>query len=369
MLSRSAEIVAVLNIGLRMRLPIQFYSLRRNLTRAIFGPGTLGSTAFDCEVICPAENVEVPPAVYLPGQLERVTSSPLESTKELEIDQVTRRKVTHAATIGYHIRDAVIIDGQIYAKRLKYPLRVTPSVASKQIPPVELKKAALASSLLGNKYFGHWLRDDCLTYMLSEERSVPLCIEPSFAAPHLKKYQEYFGQEWRFMQSAYIDHLIVFQDYGQNSSKLRRYRHLNEKIVQRFSGRRKTPFTYLRRGNTGASRSIENEFELIEMLSRRGFVVADLEKDSLEEILEILVNSQVVVSMEGSHLAHCVFSVPSRSGILVLQPPDRFASIHRGWAICQGVEFGFVVGSRGSSGYIFSGPEIERTLGLMTKRL
>jgi Glycosyltransferase 61 len=352
-----------------MRLPIQFYSLRRNLTRAILGPGTLESTAFDREVICPAENVEVPPAVYLPGQLERVTGAPPESTKELEIDQAIRRKVTHAATIGYHIRDAVIIDGRIYAKRLKYPLRVTPSVASKRIPPVELKKGALASSLLGNKYFGHWLRDDCLTYMLSEERSVPLCIEPSFAGPHLKNYQEYFDQEWSFTQRAYIDHLIVFQDYGQNSSKLRRYRRLNEKILQRFSGRRKTPFTYLRRGNTGASRSIENEFELIEMLSRRGFVVADLEKDRLEEILEILVNSQVIVSMEGSHLAHCVFSVPSRSGLLVLQPPDRFASIHRGWAICQGIEFGFVVGSRGSSGYIFSGQEIERTLGLMTQRL
>ena len=269
-----------------MRLPIQFYSLRRNLTRAILGPGTLESTAFDCEVICPAEKVEVPPAVYLPGQLERITGSPPESTKELEIDQATRRKVTHAATIGYHIRDAVIIDGRVYAKQLKYPLRDTPSVASKQIPPVELKKGALASSLLGNKYFGHWLRDDCLTYMLSEQRSVPLCIEPSFAAPHLEKYQEYFDQEWSFTQRAYIDHLIVFQDYGQNSSKLRRYRRLNEKILQRFSGKRKTPFTYLRRGNTGASRSIENEFELIEMLSRRGFVVADLEKDSLEEILE-----------------------------------------------------------------------------------
>jgi hypothetical protein len=352
-----------------MSLPIEFYALQRNARRAILGPGTLQSTAFDRETLCPAERVEVLPPVYLPGQLEKITGSPPESTKELEIEFVTRQAVTHAATIAYHIRDAVLIDGQIYAKELKFPLRNGPFIASVPASPVTLKKAALASSLLGNRYFGHWLRDDCTTYALAEKFSKPLCVEPSFPLFHFTKYQQHFGQEWSFTQRAYIGHLIVFQDYGQNRSKQERYRLLRERIVRQFDKKTIAPFVYLRRGNTGVPRPIENEPELIEMLLRRGFVIADLEAEPLENLLATLIGARIVVSMEGSHLAHCPFSVPPKSGILVLQPADRFASIHRGWSLCQGVQFGFVVGTRGQSGYIFSNLEIERTLDLLTERI
>ncbi|HVR56232.1 MAG TPA: glycosyltransferase family 61 protein [Pseudolabrys sp.] len=347
-----------------MDLPIEFYALRRNVRRAILGPGTLESTAVDREIICPAERVEVLPAIYLPGQIERVTGSPPESTKELEIEHATRRTVTHAETIAYHIRNAVLIDGLVFANQLKFPLRSTSIGTLTAVNPVHLEKAAIASSLLGNKYFGHWLRDDCSTYILAKQFSEPLCIEPSFAAPHIDKYREYFDQEWSYTQRAYIDHLIVFQDYGQNRSKRDRYMQLNKKIVRLF-GNKRTPLVYLRRGNNGAPRPVENERELIELLSRRGAVVVDVEAQTLESLLESLASAQIVVSMEGSHLAHCAFSVPKKSGILVLQPPDRFASIHRDWTMCLGVRFGFVVGTRGASGYVFSGTEVERTLDLL----
>ena len=139
--------------------------------------------------------------------------------------------------------------------------------------------------------------------------------------------------------------------------------------MRQFGKKKIAPLVYLRRGNTGVPRPIEKEPELIEMLLRHQFVVADVEADPLEKLLETLVTARIVVSMEGSHLAHCPFSVPQKSGILVLQPADRFASIHRGWSMCQGVQFGFVVGTRGPSGYVFSNSEIERTLDLMIEKL
>jgi capsular polysaccharide biosynthesis protein len=151
--------------------------------------------------------------------------------------------------------------------------------------------------------------------------------------------------------------------------KYDRYRYLREKIAGRFANKPKARFVYLRRGKTGSLRAIENEPEIVEMLSRLGFVVIDVAENSLESLLQGLSNAQVVVSMEGSHLTHCTFSIPSNSGVLVLQPSDRFASVHRGWTMCLGVRFGFVVGSRGQFGYIFSGSEIERTLDLLIKNL
>ena len=168
-----------------MLLPIEFYAFRRNARRAILGPGTLELTAFDRETLCAAERVEALPAVYLPEQLEKITGAPPESTRELEIELATCRTVTHAATIAYHIRDAVLIDGQIYAKELKFPLRDSGFIASGPAGPAYFKKAALASSFLGNRYFGHWLRDDCTTYLLAEQFSKPLCVEPSFPAHSL----------------------------------------------------------------------------------------------------------------------------------------------------------------------------------------
>jgi glycosyl transferase family 61 len=352
-----------------MLLPIEVFAFRRNVRRAIFGPGTLESAAFEREILCPTESVEVLPAIYLPGQLERITGAPPESTTEVEIEQVTRRTVVHVATIAYHIRDAVLIDGQIYARELKYPLRDKLPNSVRPVSPVNLKKAALTSSLLGNRYFGHWLRDDCSTYLLADQYSKPLCIEPSFASNHAPAYQKIFGQEWSCTERAYIDHLIVFQDYGQNTSKQERYKYLNEKIARHFKKNRVPPLVYLKRGNTGVSRAIDKEPELIEMLLRRGFVVADVETQTLESLLATLIGARLVVSMEGSQLSHFAPSVGKKSGILVLQPADRFASIHRGWSMSLGVQFGFVVGAASPSGYIFSNLEIERTLDLMMRSL
>ena len=73
--------------------------------------------------------------------------------------------------------------------------------------------------------------------------------------------------------------------------------------------------------------------------------------------------------MEGSHVAHCVFSVPVNCGLITLQPPNRFVSLHRDWSECLGVRFGFVVGALADRGYCFSPAEILRTVDLMLRSI
>ena len=79
---------------------------------------------------------------------------------------------------------------------------------------------------------------------------------------------------------------------------------------------------YLRRGRSGRNRLITNENDIIEALVKRGFVVADIERDNLETLLGTLCNAETVVSLEGSHVAHCCFSL--RELLLYAQPADRF---------------------------------------------
>jgi hypothetical protein len=354
-----------------MMLPIATYALRRHVKRAIFGQGTLESTAFEREELCPGEQVEAPPAIHLLGQLERVIGTTPETSKEREIELMTVRNVSHAPTIAYHIRNAVLVDGSIYAGRLRYPLVDRASFTPEQGRAVHVQKAALASSLLGHRYFGHWLKDDCLTYLLAERFARPLCIRPSFPViPHAADYQKYFGQDWNCTERAHIAHLTIFQDHGQNSLKRTRYVELDRRIMRRFGGAnaRASPLVYLRRGHTGVPRLAQNEPEIIEVLLRSGFRVVEIESRSLESIREDLASAKVVVSVEGSHISHW-FAAPQKSALLVLEPADRFTAIHRGWTTCLGVKFGFVVGNRGESGYVFSSTEILRTLDLLMKEL
>jgi capsular polysaccharide biosynthesis protein len=112
---------------------------------------------------------------------------------------------------------------------------------------------------------------------------------------------------------------------------------------------------------------VQNEGELLDVLTRHGFLVVDLDSGSLEQLLEVLANAKIVVSMEGSQAPHCAYSLPENSGLILLQPPDRFLSFHRGWTASAGVEFGFVVGSSGEGGYTFSPSEVLHTADLMMR--
>jgi Glycosyltransferase 61 len=350
--------------------PIQVVPYVRLFKRLVSGRGSLQAIAHRQDVLCPEEKVTIRPAVYLPGQIDRVTDFKIDpwfqTTKEAEIAQAISTTATHVPTVAYHIKDAVLFDGSIYVGHVRHPIADKSLFVSAAHAPYHIKTGALASSYLGTKYFGHWLRDDCTKYLLAEEFGLPLCLRGA-AFGHQQKYQAYFGQDWTPTDRARIDHLVVFQDFSQNSLKRKRYRVLRERIKAHFPGNIRGSHIYLRRGQTGVPRIIQNEDEIIDALIQRGFVILDVASDSLDHIIGTLVNAKIVVSLEGSHIAHCVFASPENSGLLVLQPPDRFAAMHRGWSECLGIRFGFVVGAVGDVGYYFTVPEILRTIDLLLK--
>ncbi len=167
------------------------------------------------------------------------------------------------------------------------------------------------------------------------------------------------------IRRAQIDHLTIFENYSDNSLKLKCYEALRRRVASHYPKKGGKTLVYLKRGKAGLPRVIENENEIMNALSKNGFRIVDSETESVGELLEILVNAKIVVSMEGSHIAHCIFAVPRDSALLVLQPADRFAANHREWCNCLNVRFGFVVGTAGTAGYVFSTTEIFDTVNLM----
>ena len=320
--------------------------------------------------MCAGGEATIRPAVYLPGQIDKVTGTSIESTKEAQIKAATSQRATHAPAIAYHLKDAILFDGSIYRGRLRHLVADSSLFHSVSSEPRHLKVIGLASSYIGHRYFGHWLLDDCVQYLLAETNGTPLCLRrPHDRIGHQKQYATYFAQDWSPIDRARIDHLVVYQDFAQNTLKRTRYRILRERIRGRFRCANGRSLVYLKRGESGVRRVIQNEEEIINVLQRHGFEVASVESDSLVGLQRVLVNAQLVISIEGSHAAHCAYSVPENSGLIVLQPPDRFTAWHRDWSEAVGVRFGFVVGAVGERGYVFSSLEILRTVDLMLKRL
>lgn len=348
-----------------MFIPIQAIPYARLVRRLFSGPVSLQSIAYRQDILCPEENETIRPAVFLPGQIEKVSASMRESTKEREIAAATSTTATHAPTIAYHIKDAVLLDGTIYARGYKQFIADKSLFVSSVSEPRHLTSSALASSYIGTKYFGHWLIDDCLTYRLAQQSSTPLCLRSPNPSWHQKQYEDYFDQDWTPTDRALIDHLIVFQDFAQNSLKRERYNALRHCIKTRFQREGTNAYVYLRRGKTGAIRVIQNEDEIIDALVKRGFLVLDVASDSLDKIIKTLLNAKIIVTLEGSHAAHCVYTTPENSGLLLLQSPDRFCNVYKGWTDCLNVRYGFVIGAAGKDGYYFSTSEILRTTDLM----
>lgn len=350
--------------------PIQLKPIIRNVKRLFLGPTTLQSESYKQEILCAEERETIRSAVFLPGQLDRAIGTDPGTTLAHEIEAASTNTARHAPTIAYHLKDAVLIDGSVYRGRLRHLVSQKRFGSVLRNEPRYVSRAGLASTALGNIYFGHWLADDCAQYLLAEKEGHCLCLQPLFPAQvHVQAYQRYFTQLSASEETAWIDHLVVYQDFGQNSSRRERYRALRERIKASVGLPARSSMVYLRRGVTGSRRLIRNELEIAATLTKNGFVVVDVGSDSLEHILETLSTADVVVSIEGSHATHCLYSMPQNSGLIVLQPPDRFLAWHRCWSEAVGVRFGFVVGSLAENGYCFSCTEIIQTIDLMLRSL
>jgi hypothetical protein len=332
---------------------------RRLFKRLFVGPGTPETVAFQKDILCPEETGPAQPPVYEPEQLGRITGGTEHQPVENEIRSMLADTSAHAPTIAYHIRDAVVYEGSIYAGNMRY--FISDRSLSQQASDVpHIKQAALASSAVGCRYFGHWLRDDCVRYLLAEQRGTPICMTGELTS-HQKSYAIFFGQDWSPTSAAVIDHLVIYQDFGQNSLKRSCYQELTDRLSRAFpQPPRRDRLIYLRRGQTGASRVIKNEDELLAALAVHGFEVVDVAEANIARIVERLRTARLVVSIEGSQITHCLFGLARGCGLLVLEPPDRFTAIHHHWANCWGVGFGFVVGEKSASGYRFSTSEILR---------
>ena len=311
----------------------------------------------------PASRESRPRAVFLDGQLDRVKAVQEETSLDVELGRVLGRDVEHQATVAFELEDAICLGGSVYAGGAR--LRLLPgsflSVVLKAVDD-ELDHAALACTFNGNRYFGHWIADDCTLHLLAREFAqtvgvarVPYEQEGQFCA--------LWGLQPRKLSSARIRRLVCFRDIGQNRTKRERYESLRAPLLARAGAGSRRP-VYFRRGAGGARRELTNHLEIEERLTRRGFLVLDPTVGRVEETADLCAGAPCVVSVEGSQLAHGLLNVAAGGTLMALQLPTRFNNIYKDRADCVGVRYGFVVGRQDAEGFHIDPDELERTLDL-----
>ncbi len=315
--------------------------------------------------IAPASTRLAPPALSLPSQWERVASFSEFSSREGDLRKVRGgESVVNNATRAFRIREALLVDGALYKKDGAF-LHLHPRTG--RIPRLrveqEIERGALYCTFGGNRYFGQWLMDDCVTYPLAAAEGVPVTTAQPVNS-HTPGYEA--GLEMKPVRAggAFFRELVVFEDFGQNQSKHLRFRALGERLRQRLE-RRPHPGVFIVRGATGARRVLQNEMELAERLrDRRGFTIIDPVKEEVPAIVRACAGARMVVGVEGSGLMHGILMLETGGGVLVLQPPNRFSAIYKDLTDRDQQQFGFVVGLARGEDFWVDPDEVERTLDL-----
>jgi capsular polysaccharide biosynthesis protein len=295
-----------------------------------------------------------------PCKLDKVTDVQPETTYAHEIGRIRGDKAEHAATIAYQLSDAYILNGYVYKGPMKYPLVTTKEVLFNS-PRIEyMPTAALASTFSGNLYFGHWLTDDLTLTLAAQQLAKAVTVERKLT-DHQVEYLNFFDIHPIPITQAKCGKLIIISDVGQNRFKRERYEYMRFQL-KKFGLVKSHRGVMFLRGTSGVQRLLVNEDKVAEFLKEQGFAIINTSRMSATEIVRQALGAKVVVGVEGSQLAHGLFSMADDGTLLTLQPPYRFNNVYKDYTDCLGMKYAFVVGKQVSGGFEINLHDLARTL-------
>lgn len=303
------------------------------------------------------------PAFYLPNQLERVISAHRETSVAHEIARISEVEVEHAPTLAYVLRNARLMQGCVYSRRARIVLADTrPKLVEPRVEQ-EFDMGALAVTYTGNRYFGHWLKDDSTLNLAAREFAPPIATART-PWLHQAGWQAVLQLDAQPIASARFRELYVIQDFGQNEHRRRRFELLRQRVAS-YGPRSSAPGVFIRHGASGEPRGWIDAERTEERLARRGFMIVEPETMTVDALLGVLNGAPIVIGLEGSAMAPSILTLPEGGAVVNIQPPNRFNNLYKDYTDCLGLRYGFVVGVPAQNGFSIDPDEIERTLDLL----
>lgn len=328
------------------------------------GESGLLSAASDVVELCPPEILEGPPIKLLSGQLERVTQSPFSAPHEDAIAIALGAPRHTQSTTMYMFKDVTVAKRWVIAAN-RHEEFCWPQSEWTFSRPKMIDKAALADSVQGSRFFGHWLRDDCATNLI-------LPVDVPLIRPVRQKWtdEDFYSEALELRPAiniahAHIAELTYVEDLANNSHKLKRLQTHRVSIRQKMKSQNPGDIVYISRGPSARGRVIDNEAQLIEHLKSAGVKIVLAEQMNSASFVNEIFDASLIISAEGSQCAHAIYALKDgAAGLLTLQPHDRFWLPHLEWTRLFGLKFGAVI-SRPDRGKFWIDPsEVLRTIDL-----
>jgi hypothetical protein len=313
-----------------------------------------------------AETTVTPAAVYPDGALEKVTGLSPWRTWPRELELINGGPDNHAATRAFIVDDVIVSGPFIYKGAAKHFAGYGKAGLWDRsgAQTVDMAEAVLVSCISGSAFFGPFLKDSLPQELLPDDGAQKIVLQT-------KPYSHEAGYRALFdlpapplVQRARIGQLTFYEDHGQNASRGARYRMLHDRLhahVGQNDGRSPVG-VYLKRGATGETRVLTNEGALEAFLAGIGFDIVEPAVLSADEIARRTLDAPIVISVEGSHISHVVYSMLDTGTLLVLQPPDRFAMAFKEFTDRFGIRFAFVVGQQAEGGFAVDLDEMQRLM-------
>lgn len=317
-------------------------------------------------VLCKAENQDVSPAIFINHHLSRITGAPKFVSLESELNLLHTPKVFHEPTVLYRLDNVRIYGGGLWTKSRNYWSRKI--YKNKNLSPVELGAATLVDNDLTSIFFGHWLHDFVPASLIGTTSRPSLALNrPNYT--HAKDYECLFELDVIYANSGVVRELYFLHDVAQNSYKLRRYSQLRNQLADKLRPEdSKYTGVYIARGNSGLKRMLTNEQDLIDHLAKKGFDILYPEKMTPEMIVRRLWNASLVIAVEGSSIAHAIYTAAHCAGYLILMPPNRLSMIFKGILDALNNPFGLYIcqpSQESDSFYIDSMSDIDKLIDLL----
>lgn len=340
--------------------------LLRRVRARLSGRQPLSDVAAEVHVLAPGWTDRRPAAISLPGQMCRVRAVESATTEDYERDRLRPGAFHHGPTRAFLLRDVLYLGGIIYAGRARLPQMAGRERWLDFGPVRHLARAALPSSWVGSRYFGHHVVDDSATAILAAQ------LAPAFRAPapavrgwsHAATYRARMGVDVPVLHKARIAEAWVFEDWSMTAHRRTRLETLRRRL-RTGAGRRSGHGVFLRRRGSGEARNLVNEEAIERMLEGLGFEIIDLARDPADAIIEHCRDAGVVVGVEGSGFAHGLMGCAPEAAFVVLQHPYRFNNVWKDYTDALGLRYAYLVGEGTPDAFRIDPADLAATLDLL----
>lgn len=304
------------------------------------------------------------PAIYFADDLKQVTGVAYPRKIEWELGRIQRKQRTYNSLQTHTIENVILLDGNLYKGTAKRRIKGQTAKFFAKVPSQIQEGGILVNTEIGARYFGDWLLLDLPLLRLAIQFGHTISIDSGKPlTQHQFAYKEMFSaKETRALTGpCIIDKITIFEsswstiEHVAEAQKMRR-------LLQKRLGSELHPGVYFCRGDSGASRVLVNEKEVIAFMRNLGLLIINPEELNADEITRLTFNAKLVVGVEGSQLAHGIFCLADRGCMLVLQPPYRFNNPYKDQCDALGFRYAFTIGEACEGGFRINLSRVEKLL-------